>query len=67
MANNEQSSETCTIFTGSPTTVYLIPYPALLTLLLSSNNLITLNLSILLTGYTSPEAMVMDLAAFPKL
>ena len=45
-----------------------IPYPALPTLLLSTSELIKLDLKkILLAGYISPEAIVASLAALPKL
>ena len=45
-----------------------IPYPALPTLLLSTSDLIKLDLrNIPLDGYISPDAMVASLAALPKL
>jgi hypothetical protein len=45
-----------------------VPYPALPTLLLSTSDLVTLNLrNIPPTGYLSPEAMVVGLAAIPRL
>ena len=45
-----------------------IPFPALPTLLLSTSDLRTVNLrSIPPTGYISPEAMVVGLAALPRL
>ena len=45
-----------------------IPFPTLLALLLSTRNLITLTLcEIPPTGYISPEAMVVGLAALPML
>jgi hypothetical protein len=45
-----------------------IPFPTLPTLLLSTRNLITLTLcEIPPTGYISPEAMVVGLAALPRL
>jgi hypothetical protein len=45
-----------------------ISYPALPTLLLSTSDLVKLDLkNIPLTGYISPEAMVASLAALPKL
>ena len=45
-----------------------IPYPALPTLLLSTSDLVTLSLhNIPPTGYISPEAMVVGLAALPRL
>jgi hypothetical protein len=49
-------------------TLFGIPYPALPMLLLSASNLVTLSLrSIPPTGYISPEAMVVGLAALPRL
>jgi hypothetical protein len=50
--------------------IYLhgIPFPTLPTLLLSANDLVTLNLRYIPpTGYISPEAMVVGLAALPRL
>jgi hypothetical protein len=45
-----------------------VPYPSLPTLLLSASDLVTLNLrNIPSTGYLSPEAMVVGLAAIPRL
>jgi hypothetical protein len=45
-----------------------VPYPALPTLLLSTSDLVTLELRrIPSSGYISPEAMVVGLAALPKL
>jgi hypothetical protein len=47
---------------------YGIPYPTLPTLLLSTSNLVSLNLRrIPQIGYISPELMVTTLAALPKL
>ncbi len=51
-------------------TIYLrsIPFPTLPTLLLSTSDLVTLQLyNIPRTGYISPEAMVVGLAALPRL
>ena len=48
--------------------LYGIPFPALPTLLLSTSNLVELNLgSIPPTGYISPEEMVACLATLPRL
>jgi hypothetical protein len=48
--------------------LFCIPYPALPTLLLSTSDLVKLDLrDIPLAGYISPEAMVGSLAALPKL
>ena len=47
---------------------YGIPFPSLPTLLLSTNDLVTLNLcDIPPVGHISPEAMVVGLAALPRL
>ena len=49
-------------------TLYAIPFPALLTLLSSTKNLVDLQLSgISRSGYISPEAMVTFFSAMPKL
>ena len=49
-------------------TLYRIPFPALPMLLLSTSDLVTLNLfQIPVPGYISPERMVACLAALPKL
>ena len=49
-------------------TLYHIPFPALPTLLLSTSDLVTLNLfQIPKSGYISPEKMVACLAALPRL
>ena len=48
--------------------LYNIPYPALPTLLLSTSDLVKLDLkNIPLAGYISPDTMVASLAALPKL
>ena len=48
--------------------LYSIPFPALPTLLLSTSDLAQLELRIIpSTGYISPEAMVVGLAALPRL
>jgi hypothetical protein len=48
--------------------LFYIPYPALTTLLLSTSDLVKLDLQdIPLTGYISPEVIVAPLAALPKL
>ena len=49
-------------------TLHRIPFPALPTLLLSTSDLVTLNLLDIPTlGYISPERMVESLAALPRL
>ena len=49
-------------------TLYRIPFPALPTLLLSTSDLVTLNLfQIPKSGYISPERMVACLAVLPRL